>query len=470
VIGLELMAATAAALFPGRTWQGARDVAFAAPVKVHREDATHLVVDAEVASEHPDEAKVTLASERTLKTGRVQRVEHFSATVSFAPEEAIEGLASAFLPDETITSDAIYRVFFHGPVFRVLTSVLGVSADGLVGEAVVRHEALGGDRLLTAPLVLESAFQAAGLHRIVTANQMELPLSLDVVHLLAVPAEGERLSLTVQQVGAAYHVDVDGVGGPVLRARGFAMVARGPVPPDLRFPEPDGGRPTCFPTRPTGRPTSGRRRPATDPAIAEARADDDPSPWLTEAELAELRGRGNDKRVRDRVAGRIAAKRALAELTGVDPLSIRVWSAESGEPLAEVPGHPDVRVSISHKDGRAIAVAVDAGHIGVDLEKVEQRAAPFARTWFDDSERAVIAGDATRETVAWAVKEAVLKLVGAGMACSPHDVRVIAIGDGDAAVELRGEVALRHAERGGGEVRIRWVGTDAVVVLVRCAA
>ena len=56
------------------------------------------------------------------------------------------------------------------------------------------------------------------------------------------------------------------------------------------------------------------------------------------------------------------------------------------------------------------------------------------------------------------------------MACSPHDVRVVAIGDGDAEVRLAGDVALRHLERGGGEVRVRWVGTDAVVVLVRSAA
>jgi hypothetical protein len=64
----------------------------------------------------------------------------------------------------------------------------------------------------------------------------------------------------------------------------------------------------------------------------------------------------------------------------------------------------------------------------------------------------------------------VLKLVGAGMACSPHDVHLLSIGEGSAEVELRGEVAVRHASRGGGEVRVRWVGTDEVVVLVRSAA
>jgi phosphopantetheinyl transferase len=241
------------------------------------------------------------------------------------------------------------------------------------------------------------------------------------------------------------------------------MVTKGPVPPDLRFPEPDGGRPTCF-------PVSRRRRGDADPPIAEASAEDDPRPWLTDAELGELKLRGTDKRVRDRVAGRIAAKRALAALTGVDPLRIRVWSAESGEPLAEVAGHPGARVSISHKDGRAVAAAVEDGGIGIDLERVERRDAPFSKTWFDDAERAIIAGDPTRETVGWAVKEAVLKLVGAGMACSPHDVHLLSIGEGSAEVELRGEVAVRHASRGGGEVRVRWVGTDEVVVLVRSAA
>src|SRR5690606_32435631 len=132
--------------------------------------------------------------------------------------------------------------------------------------------------------------------------------------------------------------------GPLLRLRGFEMVDRGPVPEKHRFEEPEGGRPVCFPVE--------------GATSARATADEDAKAWLTDEELAELRARGTERRIRDRVAGRIAAKRALTALTGVDPLAIRVRSAESGEPVAEVPGQPDVRVSISHREGHAVAVAV----------------------------------------------------------------------------------------------------------------
>ncbi|MEQ1504211.1 MAG: SDR family NAD(P)-dependent oxidoreductase, partial [Myxococcota bacterium] len=462
VIGLELMAATAHALFPELGYRGARDVKFHAPVKVHRDGAVLLVIEAEVVG--IGVAKARLVSERTLATGRVQRTDHFEATVTFGDALALDGLPSVFLPDETVDREQIYRRFFHGPGFQVLAGIFGVSLDGLVGEGRVDHGALGGEGLLTAPLVLEAAFQAAGLHRMITAHALGLPFELAEVQLFAVPDDGAPLSITAQLDGTRYHVDIDGVAGPVLRLRGFEMIEKGPVPPEDRFPEPDGGRPVCFPNAP--RPTIARGT-----TIAEARADDDPTPWLTPSELGDLAARGTERRVRDRVAGRMAAKRALGALTGVDPLEIRVWTADSGEPIAAVPGHPDVRVSISHREGRAVAVAVAAGRVGVDLEKVEPRPESFGRTWFRDDEQALTA-DPASQTVGWAVKEAVLKWLGTGMKSSPHDVRIVAIGDGTAEVALDGPCRALHASLGGDPLVVTWAtaGSDEVIVTVRSAA
>ena len=172
------------------------------------------------------------------------------------------------------------------------------------------------------------------------------------------------------------------------------------------------------------------------------------------------------------MAGRVAAKRALALLTGVDPLHIQISSAPSGEPIARVPQVPTARVSLSHRAGRAVAVAVDTGYVGIDIERVEERPASFSNLWFDADEQALVAGSPELVTVAWAIKEAILKLVGTGMACSPHDVKVREIGPGTAAVDIRGEVRERLAQRGGEPVRIAWasVGVDEVVVTVRSAA
>lgn len=462
VVGIELMAAVAASLFPADGFAGVTDVSFDAPAKVYRKEPTTLHIEAHRIA--PGRARARLVSTRTLRTGRIQETEHFSAHLVFGDVQAVEGLPGVFLPDETVDQAGIYQRFFHGPRFQVLTGVVGVSADGLIADGVTLVLREG---LLTDALVVEAAFQAAGMHRMIVSHQMGLPQRVRALQVVQRPTAGEPLTIVVRQVGDGYDIDIDAVSGPVLRMRGYTMVDRGPVPPRDRFPAPPSDRPRCFPT-----PHGGSGGGSGGPVIAEASADEDPEPWLTRHELGELAARGTDRRVRDRVAGRVAAKRALALLTGADPLDIRIATAASGEPIATVPSHPTARVSLSHRSGRAVAVAVDAGYVGIDIERVEERPESFSQMWFDADEQRLTAGNPELLTVAWAVKEAILKLVGTGMACSPHDVKVRSVGPGTAAVQILGEVRERLAQRGGEPVKIAWasVGSDEIVVTVRSAA
>ena len=68
------------------------------------------------------------------------------------------------LADHAVDQTAIYQRFFHGPAFQVLDDTTGVTTDALSANGHVRHLSIAGG-LLTSPLVLEAAFQAAGLHR-----------------------------------------------------------------------------------------------------------------------------------------------------------------------------------------------------------------------------------------------------------------------------------------------------------------
>jgi phosphopantetheinyl transferase len=121
-----------------------------------------------------------------------------------------------------------------------------------------------------------------------------------------------------------------------------------------------------------------------------------------------------------------------------------------------------------------VAVAVSTGRVGVDLEAVEARPESFGRTWFRDDERDLVADD-ERQTVAWAIKEAVLKWLGTGLRASPHDVRVTQIGDGTADVALSGASAELHERLGGDPLEVTWsrahtvAGPDEVIVTVRSA-
>jgi acyl transferase domain-containing protein/NAD(P)-dependent dehydrogenase (short-subunit alcohol dehydrogenase family)/phosphopantetheinyl transferase len=458
VIGLELMVATARALSPTADWTGARNVRFDAPVKVHRDEITTVFVEAEPGA-RPGEVQARLVSVRTLKTGRTRRTEHFSATLTFGQRAAPEALPSAFLPDEIVDREGIYRRFFHGPAFRVLSGVLGVSEDGLMAEGRVDHRPIAGARaLLTSPLALEAAFQAAGLHRMITTHGMGLPLGIEEVHLLGAPSADDLLTLMVQLDGDVWNVDVDSAKGPVMRIRGFQMIEKGPVPPADRFPVPAEGRPSCFP--PSTRP----RRPDGGAVTARASEADDARDWLAPDELAELRGRGTERRVADRVAGRIAAKRALSLLTGVPPLGLRIDNDPLGAPV--VTGAP-AQVSISHRGGHAVAVA-SSGPIGVDLELVAPRPASFLADWLTDGERARCGDDPLRVNLCWAAKEAVSKCLGTGLRIGAREIEVVAFGDAALEVALTGAARDRAVARGCAELVVTWTQEgDEVVVVAR---
>ncbi|MEZ4317290.1 MAG: SDR family NAD(P)-dependent oxidoreductase [Myxococcota bacterium] len=455
VIGLELMAAVAGLVQPGSTYVGARDVKFEAPVKIHGDQTVLLVVEAEAIGPH--EISARLIAVRALRTGRIRRQEHFSAVIQLGLAPEIDALPNAFLPDEVIPQGAIYERFFHGPIFQVLNTVFGVSQDGLIAEAAVEPDNIAAS-LVTGPLALEAAFQSAGLHRLITTHIMGLPMGIGRVQFIQPPEPGQTFSVTVRQVGEAYDIDVDALNTPLLRIREFTLAELGPIKPDDRFPQPSEDRPKAFPVPRLGKGEAG--------SGARADASEDPRPWLTSEELEGLVARGTEKRQRDRIAGRIAAKRALHALTGVSPLEIRVHTAESGEPVAEVPGWADVHVSLSHREGHAFAVAVRGSRVGVDLERIEPRSDSFARMWLSPEERELAAGP-LEQTLIWAAKESVLKALGTGMAISPHHVRVDAIDDDVIRVSLEGDAAERLKGLGGGELRVAWCREDVDEVVVR---
>jgi 4'-phosphopantetheinyl transferase len=180
-----------------------------------------------------------------------------------------------------------------------------------------------------------------------------------------------------------------------------------------------------------------------------------------------MTARGTARRQADRLAGQLAARRAVAALAGARPFE--VLREEGGAPLVE--GVEDVHVSITHTDGRALALAVRGAHVGVDVETMVPRAAGFVDTWFDTAERALGEDPATL-TRLWAVKEAVLKALGVGMRVHPREVVVQALAVGSAEVRLLGDAAARHRALGGGAMRVRVTTLDAehVVAIATLAA
>lgn len=137
---------------------------------------------------------------------------------------------------------------------------------------------------------------------------------------------------------------------------------------------------------------------------------------LSTPECALLERAKTPKRRAERLAGRIAARRACAPLIA-HPFSVLVEldGPHRGRPRIEPAS--DVSVSISHAGGLACAAAARGGPLGVDLESLREPVGPAFRTEaFADGElEAWERAGQLSELELWAAKEAVLKHWGVGL-------------------------------------------------------
>lgn len=174
--------------------------------------------------------------------------------------------------------------------------------------------------------------------------------------------------------------------------------------------------------------------------------------WLSPAERAALAAFPSEKRRRDWLAGRVAAKRALSRLWDRPALQCAVAPDASGRPRPEgLAGD----LSITHCDLGAAAAASKTARVGVDWEVVAERPARVVELFAREDERGLVA-DAASQTRLWALKEAALKLLGVGLTGGAHEAR-LSLADGAARVEFFG--AARSAWKALGAPEIRFFET-----------
>lgn len=159
---------------------------------------------------------------------------------------------------------------------------------------------------------------------------------------------------------------------------------------------------------------------------------------LSDDEMREYRAMNVTPKKRfDWVFGRLAAKDAVRLMwwerhaERFFPADLEMRHDEHGRPLAFHLGYREQaampNVSVSHADGMMAALASYEPHVGIDLEKIEPRAASFEAVAFDDTERQLLDACADRAdavTRFWCAKEAVAKALGRGLANGPRSVTV----------------------------------------------
>lgn len=139
-----------------------------------------------------------------------------------------------------------------------------------------------------------------------------------------------------------------------------------------------------------------------------------------------------EKRRRDWLAGRVAAKRAAQRLLGGPLAAVEILAEAAGErsgaPRLHLEGvlQEHLHVSLSHA-GDLAAATVSERPVGLDVEEITARSASFEAIAFSPAERLALgelSGQARAEavTLRWCAKEAHAKWLGCGLRAPLHDL------------------------------------------------
>lgn len=192
---------------------------------------------------------------------------------------------------------------------------------------------------------------------------------------------------------------------------------------------------------------------------------------LSPDELALLRELKTEKRRKDWLAGRIAAKRALrraiAEEKGrtLELNDIVVLNKPSGEPFCRLPGGLTApHFSISHcSRGGLCGAARGIGRIGVDWEMPVLQPENVFSFYTHPSERGNDRPSAETQMKLWTAKEAVFKFLGVGLS---FDLRDIRIPSGNPEIELHGRAQRRWRQLGAPPIKMNHRShADAIVAV-----
>jgi len=345
--------------------------------------------------------------------------EHAEGTVVLAdawpeaPAPDPRPLAAARPIEQTPADMYATRLMFHGPAYQSVERLEELGDDGIRGRIV---------ELAAEGALLDGAGQLLGywIKAQSDRDRVAVPVILERARFHGPPPQpGQRFDCTVRvrhfgarQVRADIELVAD--GRVWCRLEGWEDRRRPNEPwmwPVIQWPE----RNTL--ARPIeGAPGCARLQRAFSDSITR---DYFARRYLTAREWRDYRDLP-ERRKEDWLAGRVAAKDAVRRYLwdrGAGPLwpiEVEIGTDPDGAPVVRAPAGLDLRVSIGHKGGQAVAMVAEGADPGVDMESVEPRPPELDRAAFTERERAWLSGrpeverDAWRARL-WAAKEAAAK-------------------------------------------------------------
>lgn len=175
--------------------------------------------------------------------------------------------------------------------------------------------------------------------------------------------------------------------------------------------------------------------------------------WLTRAELRLCSRFRAERRQRDWLAGRLAAKKLIQrhfQKTREFTLThIEITNDEVGAPIVCVLGDGGLNISISHSEGHGLAGFAVQSRLGVDLQKIRPVRPGLLERILSERERNQLTKHfAAREdegvTLFWALKEAVMKAQRARIAPRFQEIEITVIEPGRAEICIGNKKLSAH--------------------------
>ncbi len=463
VMMMEAMAETAAHLTPGLGLIGFENIHASRWISLNDAPRTEIQIEAKLAAAD-DETGVHAVEARVICEGQTAA----SATVLLSADyrQDVEMVfAELGSPDSwPITAEQLYRDghTFHGPRFQTVSGLDVLADNGLIARLrVLPKDDLFASQpspaLLTDPAVIDGAGQLFGSWS-QTRGAYMLPVGVDKIEIYGpTPPAGTEVTIRLEvtrferdnNLAAADMEILDGEGFVWMRIRGWRdriFVKSNKFMDVQRLP----GQ-LCL--------SDLKSLPglSDDAVCAEITQDDIHSgslTWVCRLHLAaeELEtlqstlGRRRSQYLLGRIAAKDAARAYLAWQAGgemIHPASIEIGNYESGQPFVKPIAGVDVlpNISISHSDGRAVAVA-SAAPMGVDIEPVERETERILGEFAQPEEIEMIDDLSARQpeecwpTRLWCAKESASKTLGTGLGGQIHDYQLLSA-DADGGLRIR---------------------------------
>jgi len=234
VMGIEAFAEAAQCLLPGWHVAEIENVNLLAPFKFYRHEPRTVAVQAVLSPQGEAlTADCQLIGSRLLSNQtEAQITTHFTARVRLTKQAPSVMAAPPMgrLTGAVVESAAIYRLYFHGPAYRVVERAWwdGSRIISRMAKDLPDNHRPPDLQTLAAPRLIELCFQTAGLWEMGVLGRMGLPQHIDRLcwYRTSAPAEDLYAVVTPNADKQSFDAEViNAAGDRYLRLTGYRTVA-----------------------------------------------------------------------------------------------------------------------------------------------------------------------------------------------------------------------------------------------------